>query len=670
MARMMKQTRQRQIYAFPDDAGNVRYFMASDDGLVPFTGDPGLIKTGQMEQGGDQGGWANYSYIDETYETPDPSYAWAEAHGLVPVLEAVEAKALHGTPIPAHIQAWMDSVAGRDGDQWSNVVRQIQHQEDPGSGFSSAMKIGDIFNPSTALGFMGLTGGQGGFAGAQLATGGNTNDVVKGAALDAAALGTGATLSNVLPAVGLSAPAGVAPEVGALYSGLNETSLADIFMEGAGVVAPTAPAPAPTDFSNLTPGMGNVPHPAGTSFTAETPINSVTGLPEVTPGGVSTGVTNLPTAPAPLPNPAGPTLGNPDPNGSLITPTTTIDPGTGLPVPPVAPVPGNSTNVLSTGGEGEGTEETTTTTTADPGLAALGDYLKQYLGPVGLLVAGLSDDVRQLGGSLINPNLENTGVGVVPYSNMTGEQNQVLQAGQSTLAGQKNLLDQQFNQYMGVQPEALNAVRQAPGIDPTILEGFANRTRAALAGGLPDDPALLRTIQEQQLQTEARLRGELGTGYATSTPGIQALADWDKRKAELLYAARQNDLTNTFNSYLQGTNAGVQQGALRGKTLADIASGGLPFINAGTAIGTAQQQPFNALTTQQMNNAALNQKYFQNMIDYRAGLLSTLANVFGTVYGNKTGTSGSTTRTGSTGGSSISDFFSGDIKKLFPGGGN
>lgn len=138
MPRMTTTTRRQMLQRRFDEDGGSSYYIVDPgaDTITPYTGDPRAIKTEMVEGGGDQGGASPMYYVDQQQQTPDPSYAWAEAHGLVPVLEAVEAKQKNGTPIPDNIQQWMDSVAGRDGDQWSNVVRQIQHQEDPGSGWN------------------------------------------------------------------------------------------------------------------------------------------------------------------------------------------------------------------------------------------------------------------------------------------------------------------------------------------------------------------------------------------------------------------------------------------------------------------------------------------------------------------------------------------------------
>ena len=76
-----------------------------------------------------------------------------------------------------------------------------------------------------------------------------------------------------------------------------------------------------------------------------------------------------------------------------------------------------------------------------------------------------------------------------------------------------------------------------------IEEGFLERTEAALAGELPVNPALLRDLGEQEATLRERLRQQLGPGFETSTPGIEALGEFGQRREELLEGARRGDLT-------------------------------------------------------------------------------------------------------------------------------
>lgn len=56
--------------------------------------------------------------------------------------------------------------------------------------------------------------------------------------------------------------------------------------------------------------------------------------------------------------------------------------------------------------------------------------------------------------------------------------------------------------------------------------------RKALAGELPVDPTLERTLKEGETQLRSQLQAQLGEGYETSTPGIQALGEFSRKAAE------------------------------------------------------------------------------------------------------------------------------------------
>ena len=77
------------------------------------------------------------------------------------------------------------------------------------------------------------------------------------------------------------------------------------------------------------------------------------------------------------------------------------------------------------------------------------------------------------------------------------------------------------------------------GIERQELE----RIDAALRGELPISPGLERELIEGRDRLETRLRQQLGPGFATSTPGIQALAEFDQRALEVREASRQGQLS-------------------------------------------------------------------------------------------------------------------------------
>ncbi len=76
-----------------------------------------------------------------------------------------------------------------------------------------------------------------------------------------------------------------------------------------------------------------------------------------------------------------------------------------------------------------------------------------------------------------------------------------------------------------------------------IQQALDERTLAALAGNLPVDPALERNLGTGRTTLLESLEQQLGPGAVTSTPGIQSLAEYDKRAEELRYGARTGQLT-------------------------------------------------------------------------------------------------------------------------------
>lgn len=70
-----------------------------------------------------------------------------------------------------------------------------------------------------------------------------------------------------------------------------------------------------------------------------------------------------------------------------------------------------------------------------------------------------------------------------------------------------------------------------------------DRTLAALKGELPLDPTLIRELETQEENLRGGLMKQLGSGYETSSPGIEALADFNRRKGELIYGANRGEIT-------------------------------------------------------------------------------------------------------------------------------
>jgi hypothetical protein len=77
----------------------------------------------------------------------------------------------------------------------------------------------------------------------------------------------------------------------------------------------------------------------------------------------------------------------------------------------------------------------------------------------------------------------------------------------------------------------------------TLDKELAEHSLKALRGELPVDPALEQSLTEQQQTLRERLSAQLGTGYETSSAGIEALGKFDANASSLRSAARKGELT-------------------------------------------------------------------------------------------------------------------------------
>lgn len=84
--------------------------------------------------------------------------------------------------------------------------------------------------------------------------------------------------------------------------------------------------------------------------------------------------------------------------------------------------------------------------------------------------------------------------------------------------------------------EELAPERQA--VEKQLLE----RSLAALRGELPVDPGLLKDLDDQESELRDQLRRQLGSGFETSSPGIEALSEFESRKNEILERVRRGDI--------------------------------------------------------------------------------------------------------------------------------
>lgn len=86
----------------------------------------------------------------------------------------------------------------------------------------------------------------------------------------------------------------------------------------------------------------------------------------------------------------------------------------------------------------------------------------------------------------------------------------------------------------------------------------SEREISALRGELPVDPAVERDISGQRQELQERLGKQLGTGWETSTAGIQALSAQKQRELEMRDAVRRGEMT-TSEAVAESRSGQLQQ---------------------------------------------------------------------------------------------------------------
>lgn len=108
--------------------------------------------------------------------------------------------------------------------------------------------------------------------------------------------------------------------------------------------------------------------------------------------------------------------------------------------------------------------------------------------------------------------------------------------------GQPMLFNQQTGMLQPAQAGALPSSSLTPMNDP-IQEALANEVLKA-SRGETSDPLLERTLAQQARDLETRLFRQVGPGYATSTPGSQALAEQNAMDAIARSQNRRQTITS------------------------------------------------------------------------------------------------------------------------------
>ncbi len=150
---------------------------------------------------------------------------------------------------------------------------------------------------------------------------------------------------------------------------------------------------------------------------------------------------------------------------------------------------------------------------------------------------------------------------------------------------------------------------------------FLTRAQAAAQGNAQVNPGLQRQLAEEEQVLRNQLQSSLGSDYATSTPGSNALADFSKRRTESLYNQQQQDM-----------NAGVQN-------YGNLNQQGLNSLQALYGITDPTQRAAAQYYNQASNQAGQQGQTAQNYLNQG----QNLANMQNQYAGNLLGQEGSIT---------------------------
>ncbi len=165
-----------------------------------------------------------------------------------------------------------------------------------------------------------------------------------------------------------------------------------------------------------------------------------------------------------------------------------------------------------------------------------------------------------------------------------------------------------------------------------IEAGLLDRTRKALKGELPVDPGLEEGLRVNEQDLREKLARQIGPGWETSSPGIEAMAAF-KRDAEILRSGARNQQL-TLAEQLGITRE--QQEIFRRQSGQDAigqSSQAVPLALAGAfgqnAAGYGRaQEPFIRQREMQLNAAIANQRNSASMFGAGLGFAGSVLGLF------------------------------------------
>jgi hypothetical protein len=174
---------------------------------------------------------------------------------------------------------------------------------------------------------------------------------------------------------------------------------------------------------------------------------------------------------------------------------------------------------------------------------------------------------------------------------MTHDQNVEARAQQSRAVSAANdpREIQQLDQMIKLNNDDINRRKAIiASADPAMIE-LGNQTLAMLRGQKETgtNAGMRNQFAQQRAQLENKLRSQLGSGYATSSAGIQALSQFDQGVSNSLAQNNQG----TLNSYLpivagisqRGQQQGIENSQTIGNMFGNIAARNVKALNGQAA---------------------------------------------------------------------------------------
>ena len=184
------------------------------------------------------------------------------------------------------------------------------------------------------------------------------------------------------------------------------------------------------------------------------------------------------------------------------------------------------------------------------------------------------------------------------------------------------------------QRNALLSLRSQEPAREEVSRLALERQQKALRGELPIDQGLLKDLGKREQTLRDTLRANIGTGFETSTAGIQALQEFEQGRQATLDAARRGDIGN-----IQSLTGGIQ-GDIQGLTPLTFGGGpNISFRPPETFLGL--QTPFAGMFGQAAGGYSGLQEPYQRQREllYQSQLANAQkSNLFGDIFGGIIGT--------------------------------